>query len=300
MMPKFGNSIVIPKIVDNLSNGEMIVMEYINGVKILDGLIKYYTLQAQRMGFTRLNDLIEKGQFSWFEKMQMAIRMGAFWVYDSIHYATAALVNNTIFFYRSVPMSYPTAKINEKKLYKMLLQVHGYQILITRLFNGDCHMGNILLTNDSKIALIDYGQVKAISKHDARNYAQMLRLIKESRRDEALILAKEMGFETERNNDYVLWKTLQVCIDSDSREACEGMNLQAFMEKLSKEDRTKSIPDQYVFAVRASILLRGLGQLMGFTSVSLADEWKELVEQALTSYPIGAFDDHKVVDFTIC
>lgn len=39
-------------------------------------------------------------------------------------------------------------------------RVHGHQIFVDGAFNGDPHPGNILLTPDGKLGLIDYGQVR--------------------------------------------------------------------------------------------------------------------------------------------
>lgn len=40
-------------------------------------------------------------------------------------------------------------------------RVHGHQIFIDGAFNGDPHPGNILLTPDGKLGLIDYGQARS-------------------------------------------------------------------------------------------------------------------------------------------
>lgn len=40
-------------------------------------------------------------------------------------------------------------------------RVHGHQIFVDGAFNGDPHPGNILLTPDGKLVLIDYGQASA-------------------------------------------------------------------------------------------------------------------------------------------
>lgn len=41
-------------------------------------------------------------------------------------------------------------------------RVHGHQIFVDGAFNGDPHPGNILLTPDGKLGLIDYGQARAL------------------------------------------------------------------------------------------------------------------------------------------
>lgn len=40
------------------------------------------------------------------------------------------------------------------------VRVHGHQIFVDGAFNGDPHPGNILLTPDGKLGLIDYGQAR--------------------------------------------------------------------------------------------------------------------------------------------
>lgn len=65
--------------------------------------------------------------------------------------------------------------LNMAQIVDDLLAVHGYEIFINGIFNGDPHPGNILYidqpntktSSDYKIGLIDYGQVKRIS-HDFR------------------------------------------------------------------------------------------------------------------------------------
>ncbi|CAN0519191.1 unnamed protein product, partial [Ectocarpus sp. 8 AP-2014] len=50
--------------------------------------------------------------------------------------------------------------LNTEKLIETLFRVHGHQIFVDGAFNGDPHPGNILLTPDGKLGLIDYGQVQ--------------------------------------------------------------------------------------------------------------------------------------------
>ena len=69
------------------------------------------------------------------------------------------------------------------------------------------------------------------------------------------------------------------------------MNLQQYMEYLSKLDPTKTLPQDNIFAVRASILLRGIAELMGIKDVSLAHYWKSYGDYAVKHYPAGADDD---------
>ncbi|KAJ3377002.1 hypothetical protein HDU92_008722 [Lobulomyces angularis] len=316
IMPHFSN-VIVPKTYNELCSKNIIVMEFIPGVrllgeksinivilltvKILDGILKSYEFEAKRMGFT-FDELKKRKEsnlnFSNGEKMKIFLRLSAFTLLDKFKLLFFYTLNYSFGFIlpKKFLIQKPFTGIDKKKIFDLLVEVHGHEILIDRIFQGDPHLGNIILTPEGKLGLIDYGQVKCISQKDARNYAQMIKYLKHNKREELLELAKVTGFTTENNDPYVLYKTLQVLLDSDSREVCEGMNLQQFMEKLSKQDKTKTIPDQFVFAVRAAVLLRGIGGLLGFHEVSLASRWEHFANAVLAK-KIDVENDDKVFDF---
>lgn len=279
IMPVFGKQVVVPMVYTEWSNADVIVMEFIEGGRLLDGILRDAERRASRLGYT-LDDLTA-AKFGFVDSVYMGSRLSVWWISDTIQLVAASLVN-TIARARIIP--YPQRFLNTKSIYDTLLDVHGYEIFQLRLFQGDPHLGNMLLAKDGRIGLIDYGQCKSLTKRDAREYAILMELVGQGKRQEAIEAAKECGFSTERNDDYVLWKTLQVCIDSDSPEVCGGKNMQIFLKELSERDQTKSIPEQYVFVVRSSILLRGLGILLGYDSVSLSNRWKRWVNYAISNY----------------
>jgi predicted unusual protein kinase regulating ubiquinone biosynthesis (AarF/ABC1/UbiB family) len=45
----------------------------------------------------------------------------------------------------------------------VLLEVHGFEVFQSPIFNADPHPGNITVMSDGRLGLIDYGQCKAIS-----------------------------------------------------------------------------------------------------------------------------------------
>lgn len=51
------------------------------------------------------------------------------------------------------------------KIINTLVDIHGYQIFHNGFYNTDPHPGNILLLHDNGLGLVDYGQVKRISRH---------------------------------------------------------------------------------------------------------------------------------------
>src|SRR5918912_398540 len=72
---------------------------------------------------------------------------------------------------------------------------HAYlkQILIDGLFHADPHPGNVFLTEDNRIALIDLGMIGRLSPRMQENLLQLLLAISEGRGDEPADLTIRMG-----------------------------------------------------------------------------------------------------------
>ncbi|HEX8890543.1 MAG TPA: AarF/UbiB family protein, partial [Pyrinomonadaceae bacterium] len=67
------------------------------------------------------------------------------------------------------------------------------QILIDGIFHADPHPGNVFLTEDNRIALIDLGMVGHITPEAQENILQLLLAISEGRGDEAATLTIKLG-----------------------------------------------------------------------------------------------------------
>ena len=72
---------------------------------------------------------------------------------------------------------------------------HAYlkQILVDGIFHADPHPGNVFLTSDNRIALIDLGMVGRITPESQENILQLLLAISEGRGDEAATLTIKLG-----------------------------------------------------------------------------------------------------------
>lgn len=84
--------------------------------------------------------------------------------------------------------------------------------------------------------------------------------------------------------------------DRFDKSVSEGMEMREFMESLREKDRTKSIPEQFVLAVRSNMMLRGISRLFQINNLSLAKEWERYADFALKEYPSNAVDD-EIVEF---
>ncbi|UIZ24789.1 hypothetical protein KXD40_006740 [Peronospora effusa] len=171
--------------------------------------------------------------------------------------------------------------LNLPEILKLVMDVHGYEIFVNGSFNGDPHPGNILLLEDGRLGLIDYGQVKHISREHKIHLAKLIvALASGSRGDIIDVLTKEMRIKTTNMDPYFLEKQARLMIDNDDRTVTEGMNPQLFLEHLHKIDRIEYIPDEYVMAFRCSLLLRGFSYLLHY-KFSHAKSWEGIARQVL-------------------
>jgi len=91
--------------------------------------------------------------------------------------------------------------------------------------------------NNGKLGLIDYGQVKEISKETRINIAKMcVALMCNDTKEIINIQRNGFGLATKNNNPWVLEKHGRIAWDNAGREICEGLNIQLFAEKLDRMD----------------------------------------------------------------
>src|SRR5438445_5844606 len=67
------------------------------------------------------------------------------------------------------------------------------QILVDGFFHADPHPGNVFVTEDDRIALLDLGMVAHISGNFRQNLLRLLLAISEGRGDEAAEVSIKMG-----------------------------------------------------------------------------------------------------------
>ena len=174
--------------------------------------------------------------------------------------------------------------INHAKLIDDLLYVHGHQILVDGTFNGDPHPGNIMLLGveegNPQLGLIDYGQVKILTKEERLLFCKMIIALADDDKDRVISTLKEAGYRSQKMDEDIMYKFARVAYDEDNEELTEGKHIQLFMEHLHDKDPVEHLPQQYIMASRVSILLRGLGHAV-HQSRSVAKAWRPIAVKAL-------------------
>lgn len=84
-------------------------------------------------------------------------------------------------------------ELNGAALSEELFRAYLKQILVDGFFHADPHPGNVFMTEDNRIALLDLGMVGYISGNFQENLLRLLLAISEGRGDEAAEVSMKMG-----------------------------------------------------------------------------------------------------------
>jgi aarF domain-containing kinase len=145
-------------------------------------------------------------------------------------------------------------------------------------------IGNIMLLREDDgsplIGLIDYGQVKKISKETRILFARLIIALDDDNKNDIVRLMKEAGMKTKNMDPEVLYLYAKVSYDTINNKILGGKHVQLFMEDLEARDPIVQLPTELLMASRCSILLRGLAVAL-HQNRSVAGAWRPIAERVL-------------------
>ena len=96
--------------------------------------------------------------------------------------------------------------INGDVLAEELFKAYLKQVLIDGFFHADPHPGNIFLTDDGRVALLDLGMTGRVSSHMQENLLRLLLAISEGNGDEAVKIVLRISETAEDFDEAVFTK----------------------------------------------------------------------------------------------
>lgn len=237
----FDKAITVPRPYPELCTREVLVMEYIPGVKLTD------VVRNRPAGTPPGSSLPSlQGQGIWAR---------TFGAYFNKRYA--------------------------RNLVDSVVRVHGHQILKMGVFNGDPHPGNILLMPNGRIGLIDYGQIKSLKQDQRKSMARMIIALADGKKEDVIDLFVKMGFRSKRMDGDVINAVATLYFDRDDSEIIgKGINLQYYFENLQKKDPFLAMPEDFIMCARVAVFMRGLGTFLDYP-ISIAKAWRPLAVEVL-------------------
>jgi aarF domain-containing kinase len=171
IMPKWGDQVKIPRAYEELCTPEVLVMEFLPGIKLVDGVRNQWRAYAARNNTTlealeeEHKEKMRRGEveLKTLEESEREAKLQAAAVksLNVFENAKAFLYNWTVGFVApTIAAQVTEVPLNLGKILRLCADVHAHEIFVDGAFNGDPHPGNILLMPDGRLGLIDYGQVR--------------------------------------------------------------------------------------------------------------------------------------------
>jgi len=177
-----------------------------------------------------------------------------------------------------------TLPINHAQMIDDLLRIHGHEVLVDGMFNGDPHPGNIMLLREDDgspaLGLIDYGQVKRLSKEMRHIFAKLIVALDDDNKDEIVSLMTQAGMKTYYMDPEVIYLYARLNYAEITEQILKGRHIQTVMEDLEKADPIVDLPRDFLMVGRCSILLRGLA-LGLHQNRNVATAWRPIAEKVL-------------------
>jgi aarF domain-containing kinase len=289
----------VPKAYIEFCTKRVLVMEELHGVKLADGLKEEAKYRAKQEGKTVKEYMADirqqeeeakakgeelkgptKSEYDMYigildqkRKLTNMIRRGYNWTVGLLPGKVAKILDDKA----SLP-------INHAKMIDDLLHIHGHEVLVDGFFNGDPHPGNIMLLREADgspaLGLIDYGQVKRLSKDTRHLFAKLIIALDEDDKDKIVALMKEAGMKTKSNDPEVFYLYAKVGYAEITEKILQGRHIQVFMEDLEKRDPIIQLPLDLIMVSRCSVLLRGLALAL-HQNRNVATAWRPIAERVL-------------------
>ena len=293
--PLWRDKIVVPKPYIELCTKNVLCMEWLKGKKFIKAIKDNYTEIAKLKGLS-FDEFMEeqknkpKPSVKELERIKMNIK-----IRDSIWNGLAFMVNNSFgyVFYllgnrdqNIIDYKSTIIPLNIKYYLDLCMDIHGYELIMDGAFNADPHAGNLLILNDGRMGLIDYGQVKHLTINDRILLSKLILSIKNNDKDSIIKHIKSMGLQSKYMNNDIMETRARFMFDRDDIEFTGNMNPQLFMEKLDKIDPITKMSDTYVMVARLKLLMSGLYHALGYTLIA-SDYWAKWANMFLNENDVS-------------
>ncbi|CAI9113035.1 OLC1v1013564C3 [Oldenlandia corymbosa var. corymbosa] len=170
----------------------------------------------------------------------------------------------------------------KQNILKSLTLAYGQMILKSGFFHADPHPGNILICQGSKVALLDYGQVKDLPNELRLAYANLVLAMADNNPSRAMESFRELGIITLSKTDDGEKELLKLAANMFDTKLPPGVTvLQPFSDDSSlKKLSVQAFPEELFSVLRTVHLLRGLSVGLGI-NYSCAEQWRHIAEEVL-------------------
>lgn len=297
ILPRWGHLVSVPRPYLEYCSRSVLVMEFLHGQRLLDGLRAHFAVIAALLGTTvsALEELrAEQMRNSSFryrtidEERDLNRRL-----HRALKIRSAVSRLNPLRLLRSgssvqtVPDG--SRLLDIPRLLETLCVVHASELFEHGVFNADCHPGNVLILSDGRLGLLDYGQVKRMElKHRIRYAKLIVALARDDREEIVRLHFDELGVVTKRRNETLAYFAAAFYHDRDTADVTGGRELLDFMDQLESTDPMVQLPEPYLLAMRGNMILRGVAKTLG-VNIRMSKMWLNEALRLLRSQGIKGY-----------
>lgn len=162
----------------------------------------------------------------------------------------------------------PDAHRRTSDILGTLLEAYLRQVLMAGVFQADPHPGNVLVTADDKVVLLDFGCAQALAPETRARYLGLLAAFMEGRTERMAELFDEIGFRTRSGRPDTL-NAFAAALLGEIRQAASGRGIHwptrdelgtrvAGLLHACKDDPVVSLPGEFVMMARVFGTLGGI------------------------------------------
>jgi aarF domain-containing kinase len=198
--------------------------------------------------------------------------------------------------------------LNGPRIAKLLYEVHGHELFHNGLVNSDPHAGNVLMLEDGRLGLIDYGAVLRLDAKLRTDIARLIVAIADEDDDEVAPLMHKCGFRSENHNPKLAllmahmffnrgpWPAdMKRLVNRPGHEIGDPVDRKLLAEgdvmtldkytRGGKLDNILEFPGHMVMLQRCCMVLSGIGMELGAGRLSSAGMFKAQAKRWLAARP---------------
>lgn len=277
-----------------LCTKNVLVMDRLDGQNLPEWSRAALTELAERRGQSReelLHELrrMPPEEIERLRPSRLALRAAAWAMLarDLLANTPAFVYNWSWGWFKAMPTGYAWTRppVDLYHVANTLLDSQGYLLFEAGFVNGDPHPGNLMLLDDGRLGLIDWGQVKELSAEERCLGARIFVTVADGDEPQTAQYMRELGMRTKRDLDWTLNKLAGFYFNSwHAKSVRELGGPMTFEENLNKVDKVQELVGWAVMVIRNQIMIRQACSLLGFPLVSTAERYRGDAVHCLQRY----------------
>lgn len=302
----WSDRIVIPRPFEQHTTKNVLTMELLHGRKFIDVIETRWRRIGDRFGMSEEETSVDTEQIvqtgrdtpttsksevddsstpevvkkkRTFPKMTLKLRLQLFLAFLTDYFSNSLKwLSNKLFgtLYEYDWLEWP---LDVYTVLTTFLSYQGHQIFMKGAFNGDPHPGNLLILDNGKLGVVDYGQVKQVDDEFRVTFAKLMLAFARNDREGVIEMNHELGMRSKYEDPHVRYAFSRFAWEADDGE-CEKQGLYNFLVWCDKHDPITVYPHTFYHASRSVMVLRGVGLAFGY-QLKVSDYFKQWAEKFL-------------------